>query len=224
MNVRELVDKYAPVDDGHKERYRQTVELAAQVFPRDAPVLDVGGHGDDGRAVNADCLRELGWDVQTMSSSPDLRGPLPLESGAWRSVLLAEVVEHIKDADTDVRERMCRETPQHLLREIARALAPGGRLLLTTPNGASISNAHRLASGAVAMMYTGHVIEWPPAGVRWIVEQAGLHITHFSTRDVWGRFGMSKDLVRRWEKHLTRCGYPVADRGDCIFVVAEASA
>ena len=50
----------------------------------------------------------------------DLNEPLPLHDAAYDTLLLTDVLEHI-------------ERPDALWREIARLLAPGGRLLLATP-------------------------------------------------------------------------------------------
>ena len=59
--------------------------------------------------------------------------PLPYADGAFDTVLLCEVIEHFV-AD-----------PVFTLAEIHRVLAPGGRLLLTTPNVARAENLRRLA-------------------------------------------------------------------------------
>jgi SAM-dependent methyltransferase len=48
-------------------------------------------------------------------------GPLPLEDRAVDLVWASEVIEHVADTE-------------RWLREVARVLAPGGRLLVTTPN------------------------------------------------------------------------------------------
>jgi len=60
---------------------------------------------------------------------------LPFESGQFNLVMLTEVIEHV-DAH-----------PQLLLAEISRVLAPGGRLLLTTPNAASLKKLIQLSNG-----------------------------------------------------------------------------
>jgi SAM-dependent methyltransferase len=59
--------------------------------------------------------------------------PLPYGEGAFDTVLLCEVIEHFV-AD-----------PVFALGEVHRVLAPGGRLLLTTPNVARAENVRRLA-------------------------------------------------------------------------------
>ncbi|MBI5367955.1 MAG: class I SAM-dependent methyltransferase [Planctomycetes bacterium] len=55
----------------------------------------------------------------------DLNRELPFEPAAFDHVCCAEGIEHL-------------ENPHHLLREFARILAPGGHLVLTTPNVLSL--------------------------------------------------------------------------------------
>lgn len=50
----------------------------------------------------------------------DLNGPLPFDDGAFDTVILSDVLEHLPE-------------PQLTWREIARVLVPGGKLLLNVP-------------------------------------------------------------------------------------------
>ncbi|MBI5142771.1 MAG: methyltransferase domain-containing protein [Nitrospirae bacterium] len=50
----------------------------------------------------------------------DLNGPLPFEDGIFNTILITDVLEHIAQ-------------PDMLWREMARTLAPGGSIILTTP-------------------------------------------------------------------------------------------
>jgi 2-polyprenyl-6-hydroxyphenyl methylase/3-demethylubiquinone-9 3-methyltransferase len=59
-----------------------------------------------------------------------LDGPLPLEDRAVDLVWASEVIEHVADTE-------------RWLREVARVLAPGGRLLVTTPNHPRLALATR---------------------------------------------------------------------------------
>lgn len=58
--------------------------------------------------------------VQHLDIEHDLNQPLPLEDARYDTVILSDVLEHIRK-------------PEVLLAEIARVLAPGGKLLLNVP-------------------------------------------------------------------------------------------
>lgn len=62
-------------------------------------------------------LTFLRWDANT--------GRLPIDDGSMDAVLALQTVEHL-------------ENPWHAVREFARVLKPGGRLILTIPYGSSL--------------------------------------------------------------------------------------
>ena len=98
-------------------------------------VLDLGcGEGDLTAVLARAGARTLGVDVAEAALArarrrhPELSfervpidGPLPLEDGAFDVVWASEVIEHVADT-------------ARWLSEVRRVLAPGGRLLVTTPN------------------------------------------------------------------------------------------
>ncbi len=55
-----------------------------------------------------------------LDQAVDLDGPLPWEGSRFDTVILSDVLEHV-------------QRPEHLLQEVARILAPGGRLLVNVP-------------------------------------------------------------------------------------------
>ena len=78
--------------------------------------------------------RERGWDVRAFDIDPtvwqgtgapaahaDLNARLPVESGSADAVACCEGIEHV-------------ENPWNALREFARVLRPGGRLVVSIPN------------------------------------------------------------------------------------------
>jgi SAM-dependent methyltransferase len=74
------------------------------------------------------------WDVdfQLVNLGKD---NLPWEEGAFDIIILGEVLEHIASH------------PGKILRECFRVLKPGGILIITTPNFASLENRIKLAAG-----------------------------------------------------------------------------
>ncbi len=89
----------------------------------DNSFLDLVCHQTNGRGRGLDIIR-----------GDDLDKPFKIKSGSVDLVLALEIVEHLFDTD-------------HFLAEINRVLKPGGHLILSTPNLASLTNRLRLLFG-----------------------------------------------------------------------------
>lgn len=131
MRTLELI-KRLPIDLG-QGWYRHTTKAKLVAF-------SCAGEGRGRRALDLGCgdgfwsekLRGRGWNV-TSADHDDLRYPfahkvnaeelLPYPDGFFDLIWLAEVLEHVRDLGA-------------LLRELRRVAAPGGRLIVTTPNSA----------------------------------------------------------------------------------------
>lgn len=170
----------------HTDLYR-IEEITRLVVKHSAPseaVLDVGicygfydillkrDFGRDVRALeleeNFPAYRGL-WslgDVEVVAGELSAEG-LPLESGSHDVVILSEVLEHLRIG------------PLLGLLEVWRVLAPGGRLVLTTPNVARLSNVARLLAGR-------NILEpLPDDGSEWPhITDAVAHIREYTMREV----------------------------------------
>jgi 2-polyprenyl-3-methyl-5-hydroxy-6-metoxy-1,4-benzoquinol methylase len=124
------------------------------------------------------------WDVRTLwrplgavhnvrFSHADLSDPTwePPVRAAYDYVLFPEVIEHVPVA------------PSCLLRNIARAMKPGGVMLLTTPNLLRLSNRIRMLAGrrlfsefTPEALQIGHVREYTLDEVRTFFQRAGYYI------------------------------------------------
>ncbi len=85
-------------------------------------LLDLGCGGKPYRSMFQNVERYIGLDVQR-SANVDVVGNgmrLPFRNGTFNTILCNEVLEHVPE-------------PGDLMAEVTRALAPGGCLLLTTP-------------------------------------------------------------------------------------------
>jgi SAM-dependent methyltransferase len=111
------------------------------------------------------------------------RHHFPIKSNSVSSVLFTEVLEHL------------RINPVLTLKEIRRVIKPGGKMLLTTPNGLSMFNIKSLVmSGKITDPYDeynkldevghmGHVREYTPAEVHSLLTKTGWDIEWSSTSD-----------------------------------------
>jgi SAM-dependent methyltransferase len=83
------------------------------------------------RVVAADLDRRRGHEVGATRICIDLSRPLPLADSSFDYVACVEGIEHL-------------ERPVDALREMRRALRPGGRLVLTTPNVLHLASRVRM--------------------------------------------------------------------------------
>ena len=156
--------------------------LLGEVRPGDR-VLDVGcGTGDFTAAMARAGADAIGVDVaeaalrRARSRHPGvefrlvpLDGPLPFEDGSFELVWASEVIEHVADT-------------ARWLSEVRRVLAPGGRLLVTTPSHGRL----RVAVG----------------GVERFSEPLGDHLHLYTKRSLGsllGEFGFGEVRVRAVE-------------------------
>ena len=146
----------------------------------------------------------------------------PYEDSRFETVLACEIFEHLL------------HDPMHMLLEMRRVMEEGGTLVLTTPNVASYTAVARLLeNSANPQLYSkyadprgegadteiGHVREYTPGELREAVESAGFEIGHLFTEVIPG-YG-----TESWVKEfLTRTGFPVAFRGEQIYLIARKRA
>jgi SAM-dependent methyltransferase len=92
---------------------------------------------------------------------------LPLANDSFDCILLSEVIEHL-------------EVPQISIRESARVLHPGGRLLVTTPNYRSLwpimERAVDMMNMAPKMAGEQHISRFHPASLKRLLIDSGLDI------------------------------------------------
>ena len=131
--------------------------------PRRGRLLDVAA----GSGIAAEALMAQGWEVTASDISDELvaqvrargvdarihdlaSGPLPFEDTSFEAVFAGEIIEHLVDTTA-------------FLDEVRRVLGPGGIVVVTTPNLASLENRLRLLLGRypawveVALSDQGHV-------------------------------------------------------------------
>lgn len=142
--------------DLRESRLRKLADLLAAERP--GRLLDVGCAAGE---FAAQAIAQ-GWRVDGVEREPALAeaarargvsvhvgdfdtGSLPWESSTFDAAVAGEVIEHLVDTD-------------HLLAEMARLVRPGGVLIVTTPNLASLENRVRLLFGRYPM-WMDHRVE-----------------------------------------------------------------
>lgn len=142
------------------------------------------------------------------------RQPMPFEDGSFDLVLAMEIFEHFA------------LNPLYFLREAARVLEAGGRLILTTPNVVSHRGVRKAIEGLAPYsfgpfiptggVYGRHNREFTPREVAALAEAAGFHTERLLTADVYDD-GIDAETARL----LTGRGDDFSLRGENILYVGR---
>ena len=154
----------------------------------------------------------------------DIEGPFPYADGHFDIVIFTEVLEHLS------------RDPLQTMSEINRITKPGGYLLLSTPNCASVRSVIRILRGGNPNIYPvyqrrpstdRHNREYVPWEVRELLKLCGFTSSEFKTADVYQdqQFGR---LLTLQMKVMLRIGSLLSlgflegkERGDTIFALAQ---
>lgn len=182
-----------------RPRYEYTLSLALD--QERGRVLDLGcspghlsmalvkaGFEVQGLDLNAVWLAKYapGWPERLRITQTNIeQDPMPFPSNSFDLVIFTEVLEHIAITD-----------PCVILGEIRRVLRPGGRMLLSTPNVANLSNVVALIQGdnvfwPPAMFYGSvdrHNREYTPAELLQLVERAGFARYALGYMNTWSNW------------------------------------
>jgi SAM-dependent methyltransferase len=141
------------------------------------------------------------------------RDRFPYADGSFETVLACELIEHLI------------HDPMHFLLECRRILEEGGRLIVTTPNVASLTSVARVLHGydnpQISSDYprdqddVPHVREYTAFELRNAVEAAGFEIEALFTEPI-AEFEMNRPMWNFLEDH----GYNTSLRGEQTYCVA----
>ncbi|MGF1552551.1 MAG: glycosyltransferase [Paracoccaceae bacterium] len=156
--------------------------LLAQAYP-DA-VLDGGWEGPEPFAQRVVAASAEGRDFSVSLRPANVeRDALPYADESHDLLLAMEILEHLAI------------DPLHFVVEAARVLAPGGRIVITTPNATSHRGVAKILRGdaphsfgvfvPTGGAYGRHNREWAPREVAALAEAAGFETERLATADVY---------------------------------------
>lgn len=224
MNAHELVETYGrdlPTTDKpayfRLHRYRFAALLAA-LPPTPARVLEIGTTPGTFTGI----LRRAGYEVAGVDLFPEQRAelwkaldvdvrfcnldenPLPFDSESFDAVVFSEVIEHLAGS------------PLPALKEMARVLKSGGRLVLSTPNQLYLKSRLKTLFDVLLgrpfepfseftramglqgpQRYYNHSRLYTMQELRWLVEQSGLEVAAERYGDAWERVGIEARRLSR---------------------------
>jgi SAM-dependent methyltransferase len=166
----------------HQSRFFHSWELLAASDWNDREVLDIGGIGPI-----SDYLTRFGGARSSLTTT-DLRYPIPFSADGFDLVICTEVIEHIKDRDSQVIEDLeifNGSGARFLLSEIHRVLKPGGQLLLTTPNACSMATLFKWVKRQPPLFDPAHVREYTVAEIDTMLISAGFRREDLVTLNSW---------------------------------------
>ena len=149
-----------------KSDHRMLAVMEAFKGERPKKILDLGGHHCP---INQYINHSPGLVVETADIVGgdhcfDFNMKFPLKNKSYDSVFAGEILEHVLN-------------PPFFMREVARILKPGGLLVLTTPNLASLKNRIQLLLGRQPRFtlhdYT-HLHLFVPSALEQLLTEAGL--------------------------------------------------
>lgn len=163
------------------------LDIGSQIgsLPLYALRLGIESAAVDNAEFAPDCgriLREYGVDYRVSDVGGE---PLPFADAAFDFVTYMDVIEHHD------------YSPKRVLREVRRVLAPGGCVIVTTPNHASIYNRLALLRGRSVndtfdyffestdeqRVYLGHHREYTRAELRAALERSGFRVLQSAVID-----------------------------------------
>jgi glycosyltransferase involved in cell wall biosynthesis/SAM-dependent methyltransferase len=148
------------------------------------------------------------------------KDPFPYPDEHFTTVLCGELIEHLF------------EDPMHLMSEINRILKPGGHLVLTTPNVASLRAISAILQGyhpgffhayikpadGAGEVDARHNREYAPREIHQLLETSGFEVTLLET----GEFLDEPHPEFNWINHLLeRYRFATELRGDGIYAVGR---
>lgn len=176
-----------------------------------------------GSAGTTDHRTATSADGQTFECEIDLfnaeKDPFPYADGYFSTVLCCELIEHLT------------EDPMHLMSEVNRIVKPGGHLVLTTPNIASLHGIAALLEGYHPGIFTAYIRpradgevearhnrEYTPKEIERLLVNSGFTVTLIET----GPFRQTPRPEEGWVLNLLeRFELPRDLRGDDIYVVGR---
>ena len=147
------------------------------------------------------------------------KDPFPYSGGCFSTVLCCELIEHLF------------HDPMHMMSEVNRILKPGGHLVVTTPNLASLRAVSAILQGyhpgffhayirpaAEGETDARHNREYTPLEIHRLLENSGFEIVRLET----GPFRDEATPEHAWVRHLLeRYSLDTSLRGEGIYAVGR---
>ena len=170
----------------------------------------------DRRTVTSEDGEQFACEIDLFNAEKDR---FPYADGCFRTVLCCELIEHLF------------HDPMHLMSEVSRVLKPGGHLVLTTPNLASLRAVSAILQGYHPGFFHAYIRpsadgepdarhnrEYAPLEIHQLLENSGFEVVRLET----GPFRNEATPEFAWVRHLLeRYNLDTSLRGEGIYAVGR---
>jgi SAM-dependent methyltransferase len=200
---------------GHHIRFLETYRRLLPYLKNDQQVIAEAGH----LSGLSRYLASEGMPVRGLTG--DFRYSINAENECCDLLLCLEVIEHIKDQNSDVLKEIVLWNNSGInafFSEMSRVLRPNGHLVVTTPNASSLRTIHQALSGSAPFVYRPHVREYT---IKELVDLATPHGFELVESSTMYCFFFLHNPEARLKKYIGDLGFDMSNRGDDLFLVLK---
>lgn len=203
----------------HRKRFENTLDIIKEhsILKDGQTVLSLG----DPCGFKKILLNHFDVDIETTTG--DLRS-IVLYDNVFDLVLCLEVIEHIKDIDSDNIEDLAQFTGsgiKHMLQQSYNSLRPGGYLLISTPNLHCYKTLYNWMIKDSLLTYDPHPRELSEKYIKLQTENL-FESVWVVYKDSWWGHGVPEDFVRKGKAFLDLIGESSDNREeDNVFFVCR---
>ena len=207
---------------GHINRLKESFYFLEKHLKNDQKIIDVGSYGHFTKLLSK--IYTSSFDLTNF----ELRDEFPIESEKYDMSLCMEVIEHLKDKDSNNLEYISsfRHTGiLNLLCEINRILKNGGILFLTTPNLSTYLSILKILRYDNPYFFSPHPRELSINELKTLLTKTGFEILEIETKNVWNEYSIDSERHSKFisdiKKFSEENGFSDELRGDDIFIIAK---
>ena len=207
---------------GHLPRLIESYNFIKKYLEDGQSIIDIGSYGHFTKIVSK--LHSIKFEL----SNFELRENFPTISNSYDFVFCMEVIEHLKDRDSNNLEYISSFRYLgifNLLCEMNRILKEGGLLFLTTPNINTYLSILRVLNYENPYFFTPHPRELSINELKRFLKSTGFEILEIDTKNVWNDYSIGAerhaDFVNKISDFCNKNGFSDKLRGDDIFIIAK---
>lgn len=209
--AKEQTDEYSTT---HRRRYALTLKFAIDngVINADSRVLELTP-----KNAFTHLIEHVFTGIKVKNTEYELRKPFPEPSNYYDCLFHMEVIEHLKDIETDENfHKFDKSGVMDNLKACYEVLKPGGHIIMTTPNANGYRTLVNVLEYRHPFMYSPHPRELSITDVRDYLTEAGFEVKKIETINSWSE----TDSFKHLDEMLRAYNYSTNDRHDNMFVIA----